>query len=110
MPPEEPQTYEEQQAAIPKLKKKYFENNRLHTKCHQCPADRAAFPSWSALEDHYNTCHLKNPQHRCDYTGCDKVYGTRQTLKKHQTIHEAGEERVLNVLLRQFATLNAQSK
>ena len=84
VPPEEPQTYEEQRAAIPKLKKKYLENNCLDTKHYQCPADRAPLPSWSTLEVHYNTCHLKNLQHRCDYAGCDKVYGNRQTLKTHQ--------------------------
>ena len=72
-----------------------MENNHLDTKCYQCPADRAPFPSWSALEDHYNTHHLTNPQHRCDYAGCDKVYGNRQTLKTHQRIHKAREERVL---------------
>ena len=79
--PKEPQTYKEQQAAIPKLKN-YLKNNCLDTKCYQCHADRAPFPSWSTLDDHYDTHHLKNPHHRCDYAGCDKVYGNRQTFRK----------------------------
>ena len=80
---------------VPKLKRKYLENNRLDTKCYQCPEDKPAFPSWSALEDHYSTRHLKDPKHKCDYEGCNKVFGNRQSLKKHQKLHQVRESRVL---------------
>ena len=77
------------------MKKKYLENDRLDTKCYQCPDDRPAFPSWSALVDHYNTRHLKDPKHKCDYEGCNKIFGNRQSLKKHEKLHQVGESRVL---------------
>ena len=80
--------YQEQQASVPKLKKKYLENKHLDTKCYQCPEDRPAFPSWSALADHYNTRHLRDPKHKCDYEGCNKVFGNRQSLTKHQKLHQ----------------------
>ena len=76
-PPVEPEMYQEQQASILKLKKKNLDNNHLDTKCYQCPEDRPAFPSWSALEIITNTRHLKDPKHKCDYEGCNKVVGNR---------------------------------
>ena len=46
-------TYEEEQANMSPLKRYYLDNNKLDTKCPQCPESRPAFPSWSALDDHY---------------------------------------------------------
>ena len=91
-PPIETQMYQEQQALIPKLKKIYLENNLLHTKCYQCPEGRPAFLSWSALEDHHNTRHSKDPKHSCDYEGCNKVFGNRQSLKKTSKITSSQRE------------------
>ena len=110
-PPVEPQMCQEQQASILKLKKKYLDNNHLDTKCYQCPQDRPPFPSWSALEDHYNTRHLKDPKHKYDYEGCNKVFSNRQSLKKYQKLHHVRERvEFSNALLKQPAISNAQNK